>query len=357
MAIEGIIGTVGSGKSVLLNKRMIDKAVAGRELALNYEYNEQGLYLALRRRGMTHRAAMDKINNIIVIRTYEQLRGLKNRWLGLDEAHFWFFSRMWERIQLADVQFWSLSRKLGVDVSLVTQRWAAIDSVVRDLAVDVWHARPLVSREVRQFPFNVATSLWNATQPRNQWLGMFMYTKIQDNMGGTKDSRKGIIGATAYKSICTLDHWSGRAYDTGRFFTSPLIEEDARRQRVDYLRKVYLGELVPLQTCPCCGGLGTAVFAFRDEDFSGGVWRPNVLARVDDRAAELVARSACPVCGGSGYFSDPSGEDIAESRSAAFKGLLGPEIRAAEVARLALPEGAPTPVIAKKRGGWAAKHG
>lgn len=353
MAIEGITGTVGSGKSVLLNKRMIDKAVQGRELALNYEYNEQGLYLALRRRGMTHRAAMDKINNIIIIRTYEQMRNLKNRWLGLDEAHFWFFSRMWERVQIADVQFWSLSRKLGVDVTLVTQRWGAIDAVVRDLAVDVWHARPLVSREVRQFPFGLAQKVWNAANPRNKWLGMFMYTKMQDNMGNTKDSRKGIIGATANKSICTLDHWSGRAYDTGRFFTSPLIEEDARQQRVAYLRKVYLGELTPLQTCPCCGGLGTAVFAFREEDFSDGVWRPSVLSRADDQSSDLVTRSSCPVCNGTGYFADPSADDVSEARSAALRGLLGQDVKNLEEARVS---GAPVVAPPKRRGGWAAQH-
>lgn len=345
--IEGITGTIGSGKSVLLNKRMIDKAVSGRELALNYEFNDQGLYLALRRRGMTHMEARNKIKNTIIIRTYEQMRGLKNRWLGLDEAHFWFFSRMWERVQLADVQFWSLSRKLGVDVTLVTQRWGAVDATVRDLAVDVWHARPLVSREVRLQPFGVGLRLWNLLSPGERWLGMFMYQKVHDTMGSTSQARKGLMGAVAHKSICTLNPWEARAYDTGRFFTSPLIEEDVRRQRVEYLRNVYLGQLTPLQTCPLCGGLGSSEFTFSLDDLVEGMWRPSASSvRVDDQAHDLTTRSECPVCCGSGYFADPSSVDIEEARAAALSGLLGPEIRAAAETGSA---------VSVKRGGWAGR--
>lgn len=52
MAIEIITGKIGSGKSVLLNKRMISMAMNGRDLALNFEPNDHGLYQALRKRGM-----------------------------------------------------------------------------------------------------------------------------------------------------------------------------------------------------------------------------------------------------------------------------------------------------------------
>lgn len=346
--IEGLTGTIGSGKSVLLNLRMLDMAVKGRDLALNFEVNEQGLYLALRKRGMGHREAMDKINRIIVIRTYEQLRGLKNRWLALDEGHFWFFSRMWERISLQDVQFWSLSRKLGVDVTIVTQRWNAIDSTVRELAQNIWNARPLVSREVRLQPFGAALSAWNASGVGSKWLGMFLYTKMQDTMGSTKDQRKGLMGSVNAKSICVLTAHEARVYDTGRFFTSPLIEEDVRRQRVEYLKNVYTGQLTPLQTCVLCGGLGRQRFTFSLEDIVEGLWRPaeSRVAAYDDSYASF---SDCPVCGGSGYFSDPSHADIEEAMKAALTGLLGPDCKRDAERRTAGQDIVPASSI--KRGG------
>lgn len=343
--IEGITGTIGSGKSVLLNKRMIDMAVNGRDLALNFEFNDQGLYLALRKRGLTHLQARDKIRSTIIIRTYEQLRGLKNRWLALDEGHFWFFSRMWERISLQDVQFWSLSRKIGVDVSIVTQRWGAVDATVRELAQNIWHARPLVSREVRLQPFGLGLRLWNATGVGDQWLGMFMYTKMQDTLGSTREARKGLMGSVSQKSICVLTPWEARAYDTGRFFTSPLIEEDIRAQRVKFLRAVFLGELVPLQTCSLCGGLGRASFRFTLDDLTAGGWRPsavNVALLGDD----MTTSSECPICHGSGYFSDPSADDVSEAQGAALSGLLGQDCQAKA-------QGLPVKV---RRGGFAAQH-
>jgi hypothetical protein len=353
--IEGIHGTIGSGKSVLLNYRMVQMAVDGRDLALNFEFNDQGLYLALRKRGMTHRAASDKIRNTIIIRTYEQMRGLKNRWLGFDEAHFWFFSRMYERVTLADVQFWSLSRKAGVDVTIVTQRWESIDTIVRQLASTIWAAKPLVSREVKQFPFSLALKLYNKTAV-NKWLGLFMYTKVQDSMGNTNEARKSLMGATANKSIIPLDAWTARAYDTGKFFTSPLIEEDTRRARVTYLKAVFLGELVPLQTCPLCNGLGRSSFEFRLDDIQDGIWRPSADAHLhygaiySESGAPVLSSSECPVCSGSGYFSDPSAEDIGEARSAALAGTLGADLRA-------IAQGHELPRAAPGRGGWAGRGG
>lgn len=350
--IEGITGSIGSGKSVLLNKRMVDMAVNGRDIAINYEFNDQGFYFALRRRGMTHFEAKEKISRVIVIRTYEQLRGLKNRWLGLDEGHFWFFSRMWERVTLQDVQFWSLSRKLGVDVSIVTQRWGAVDATVRELAQCRWHARPLVSREFKQFPFNVALNARNWLIPSGKWLGMFLYTKEQDVNGSTKEQRKSLAGSVSAKSICVLDPWEARVYDTGRFFTSPLIEEDIRQQRVKYLRAVFLGELTPLQTCPCCGGLGRASFEFDLSDVqASGLWVPSA-DRVSLGGSDLVTASECPICNGSGYFSDPSASDLEEARAAAASGLLGPEC----LARLA-PGAAPGPARVRRGGGRFASSG
>ncbi len=349
--IEGIHGTIGSGKSVLLNYRMVQMAMDGRDLALNFEFNEQGLYLVLRKRGMTHLQARDKIKKIIIIRTYEQLRGLKNRWLGFDEGHFWFFSRMYERVTLADVQFWSLSRKLGVDVSIVTQRWESIDAIVRQLATNIWAAKPLVSREHSQFPFSLAMRLHNMG-PSSKWLGLFMYTKVQDVMGTTAQNRKSLMGATAAKSIIALDAWTARAYDTGKFFTSPLIEEDARRARLDYLKNVFNGTLIPLQTCPMCNGLGRASFEFRIEDIKDGVWSPSSDALVDSSllvgasGLPVLTSSNCPICNGSGYFSDPSGQDIIDAREAALKGHLGADLRSVALG-IEPPPG--------RRGGWAGK--
>lgn len=71
---------------------------------------------------------------------------------------------------------------------------------------------------------------------------------------------------------------------------------------------------------------------FRLEDLDGGVWRPTQGATLEEQASDLTTRSDCPVCNGSGYFADPSAADIEEARQAALKGLLGPEIKAAEEA-------------------------
>lgn len=347
MAIEIITGKIGSGKSVLLNKRMISMAMNGRDLALNFEPNDHGLYQALRKRGMPHYRAREVIKKMIIIRTYEQLRDLRNRWLGFDESHFWFNARMWDRITPEDVQFWSLSRKYGVDVSCVTQRAQALDATVRELAVRHWHAQPLVSKEESVFPFNLAVMLNNRLRVSEKILGMFRYTLMESTLGSTADARKGIAGAVSSQSIVVLTESEGKAYDTGKFFTSPLILEVARERRVEYLKKVYLGELIPLQTCTTCNGLGYAYFRFSSTD---------AVYTLDDRCEitdPLAVHRECSVCGGTGYYSEASSADLQEAKQAALSGLLGPDLKAA--ALQSEQTGMP-PVVAKKRGGWAAKN-
>jgi hypothetical protein len=124
---------------------------------------------------------------------------------------------------------------------------------------------------------------------------------------------------------------------------------------MEYLKNVFQGTLIPLQTCPMCNGLGRASFEFRLEDINAaGLWVPSPESVVDGdlildaKGVPILSSSNCPVCNGTGYFSDPSAQDMTDARDAALGGLLGADIRA-----IALGHERP----ARRPGGWAAKKG
>lgn len=342
--IELVSGAIGSGKSVLLNKRAVEKAMKGRRIVTNFSIDKEALYYCLRRRKMSSSAADDVIKTHEVLRTYEQLRNLQDVWVGMDEAHFWFFSRMWQRIDISDVQFWSQSRKRKVDVTLVTQRPKAIDATVVDLAQIHWEAQALISKEASVFPFQIVKLIhdMNMSSHEAKFLAMFRYIRLNDIMGSTAKSRKGFMGAVNNVSVMGLRRDEARIYATGEFFTSPLIEEDAREQRAIFLRKVLTGELLPLMLCRQCSGEGTA---FQSIEIANDVLQKVMLKPTEITSRDFLTRCPCPVCNGKGYYTDPDPDDKKEAERWAAAGMLGPEY---------LPDAAPAP---KSRGGWASRGG
>lgn len=321
--IEYVYGPPGSGKSQLLNRRMVDNALKGMNIAVNFEPDENGFYRALRHFGKDKHQAVRIVDRVEIVRTFEQLRKLENIWFGFDEAHLWFNARAWSRVSLSDVAFWSQIRKGGVDITLVSQRREAIDRIVRDLATREWAARPLVTREESVFPFNVGLQIARRVFGV-RWVGLSMYTNTLDAMGDTKSRRKGFAGATNSKSIIPIDPVYVQAYRTGRIFASPLIEEDAIRERRKFLASVLKGEVTPMRTCPSCRGLGDYQVVLDVREFE-------VIAkevpRSLDMTSDYVYRSECPVCAGRGFFNDPQASEVDEALSAALRGELGDECR------------------------------
>lgn len=349
--IEIVTGPIGSGKSVLLNKRMIENAMKGRRIIVNYVWNEEPFYYALRRRGMRSSTADDVLKTTETLRTYEQLYSITNAWVGIDEAQLWFYSRMWAKLGIEHVQRWAQSRKARVDFTLVAQLRDMLESTVNELAQSHWEAQALISKEGKVFPFPVVMGLHNLFVGRErQFIAMFRYIRMQNFMGSTKASQKSFFGALNNFSVLGLCRDEGRIYNTGEYFTSPLIIEDQREKRAAYFRKLLTSDLLPLKTCSLCLGSGSAFSAV--EISENAELRRILKLRADVSPGELVARCPCPVCQARGYVEDSEPVDVLEAHEWALRGWLGEDYLERV---LAMYTDQPL-VPVKKRGGWAARH-
>lgn len=307
--IEIVTGIPGSGKTYLLTWKLLRAMVRGRNTATNYDIDEGGCYAFLRRAGLSPQVASSRIDRHVVVRTYEQLRSLHDTQLCFSEAHLWFFSRMWERISMQEIQFWSQVRKAGVDACLDTQRLNAIDASVRDLAAHVWWARPLYTPPFPTLAYlhNKVSRSWNRLGiglTYSDWPKMFLYTHTQSELGRVRTDS--ISSAINNKSIIPLDLYVARAYTTGKIYSSPLVEETFQEAKLARLKSIYLGDMVPQGTCATCRGKAKGSFSLVQED-GRWTWQSAPLS------GDFVQYRPCPVCDGTGFLPQPDSAEVTEA--------------------------------------------
>lgn len=111
MAIEGLIGRPGSGKSYELTRRVLFAADRDRLVFTNYAVKHPNVFLF----------------------KPDELLDLPPGLVVIDEAHLWFPARMSLRLPMSWLSGMSQTRKKGWDMLYAAQHETRLDRVIRDV--------------------------------------------------------------------------------------------------------------------------------------------------------------------------------------------------------------------------------
>ena len=136
MAIEGLIGRPGSGKSYELTRRALAEADRDRLVFANYAIAHPNVYMF----------------------TPDQLMDLPPGLVVIDEAHLWFPARMSLKLPMSWLAGMSQTRKKGWDLIWAAQHESRVDRVVRDVTSWMWLNSAWFSHD--SHPVLFAASCW-----------------------------------------------------------------------------------------------------------------------------------------------------------------------------------------------------
>lgn len=249
MAVDGVVGIPGSGKSYFGVHEGLNRWVTGYKrardahhrllkmssgldpdpilnmpsvdsyqgLAANFDFDLVAVarYLTYRQ-GLTWRESVVLASTIKTIRTIQDLLDLWNTHVIFDEAQLWFNARDYALMPQEVISFWTQHRKGGIDLLLITQAWSMIDSNIRGVTANVWRARPVpwTLKLFRLLAGRVGL-VRNSTRP------VFRYTSIMDEAEGTVKSVrvKGMSEAMSRVRSIVLDPLVAACYaTTGQFY-------------------------------------------------------------------------------------------------------------------------------------------
>jgi len=112
MAIRGLIGRPGSGKTYELTRRILNQADRGRLVCSNYYVDHP---------------------NVMLFEP-EHLLDLPPSLVAIDEAHLWFPARMSMRLPMSWIATMSQTRKNGWDLLWSAQHETRVDRLIRDVS-------------------------------------------------------------------------------------------------------------------------------------------------------------------------------------------------------------------------------
>lgn len=300
MAVTFTYGTVGSGKTYRLVRDTLRVLQDGRAVAtINLVLRSEQVLAYLRGRGMDVYTANRAVARITPVWTSPQFRGLRDCYLGVDEAHFWWPQNQYRKIDLEDILTAAMSRKRKVDLHVISQLEKSVNQNVRDLAIESWLARPLIV-EPFYSGLKILSRLARAlSMPGLNRPAAFYYTRVTDALGTTATRRDGTVGA-GDKELVFLDPALAACYDTLQEVSSPILDELRDQSRQAYLLAVARGETRPQLACAACGGSRT--WRYLEVPRWDAAGRCS-LVRVPFDEAELrqnmFARSGvddCPIC-------------------------------------------------------------
>lgn len=136
MAIEGLIGRPGSGKSYELTRRALAEADRDRLVFANYGIKHPNVYTF----------------------TPDQLMDLPPGLVVIDEAHLWFPARMSLKLPMSWLAGMSQTRKKGWDLLWAAQHETRVDRVLRDVTSWMWLNSAWFSHN--DHPVLFASSCW-----------------------------------------------------------------------------------------------------------------------------------------------------------------------------------------------------
>jgi len=257
--IVAIEGANGSGKSVLANSRGLHHLSQGRTWFMNNTPNEQKLYEALRRKGVSMRNAEFYVTDKVkLLKTPDDLFNAEDGFITMDEAHQEMSRDYKHLISPKVTQKWSQHRKWGIDAYIVTQDMNSILPHVKKCVTEIWRAEEDTS--IMCYYLLAAVNIPRFALGKSLFPRRFKYTLITSSNNRVR--ARGFldkIGKTMYK---WLDLDEAGVFDTLELIqssTTDLIHEEMELAR---LKKIYKGETVPTETCPHCKGTGVSWKAY-----------------------------------------------------------------------------------------------
>jgi hypothetical protein len=144
MAIIGICGPPGTGKSYELVRQAYRAVCQGRDVYTNFRFwYPMAVTMALVRRDVRAKSRADALKVMGRWRpvvSWEQLESIREGVFCFDETHTWAYARAWSELPWEMFRWWSQSRKYKVDVYWATQRWEAVDAMLREVVHERWRA-------------------------------------------------------------------------------------------------------------------------------------------------------------------------------------------------------------------------
>ena len=297
MAVAFTYGTVGSGKTYSLVRECIDRLQHGERVAtINLFLKREQVAGVLRSRGVSVFDAQQAVRSVTPVWTSPQFRSLRDSFLAVDEAHFWWPQSQYRKIDLEDILTTAMSRKRRVDLHIISQLDKSVNAHVRDLALDSWLARPLLIE-----PFFSGLKIASRIGRGMGWHRLdrpcaFFYTRVTDAMGSTQKRKDGSLGAED-KRLVFLNPAIAGCYDTLQEVSSPILDEMRDQSRQAYLLAILKGETRPQLACPACGGARSwrwvqypvevdGVVRLHREPFDPEVLRTNVFATFGESDCE-----------------------------------------------------------------------
>lgn len=113
--ITGYVGRPGKGKTLLMTWDLRKAMARGRKVYANYPILGGRYWHDL-----------------------EQVYGVRNGVIGMDEAGSIVNSRKWEKLPEDVVRQWQQSRKLGLDLFFTAQAFTGVDKILRGITNLVW---------------------------------------------------------------------------------------------------------------------------------------------------------------------------------------------------------------------------
>ncbi len=203
MAVMHVLGRLGSGKTMFAVQKIVDALISGKEVHTNIRLVDYWAYhisLMLPIRNMLRfvkapysdyqlhcRYELMKIQEL-----YHYHKSLKDfieddsieveclessRLLVWDEMHLELNSRDWKTENKKVVRFFTLSRKMGFDIYIISQLQAAVDKQLRELADCSYEIKNL-NRFIPFLNFGMLVKRWQNSSRSSQgvWKGLTIVT-------------------------------------------------------------------------------------------------------------------------------------------------------------------------------------
>jgi adenosyl cobinamide kinase/adenosyl cobinamide phosphate guanylyltransferase len=204
MAISLVTGPLGTGKSFYAIRKAVDSLESGKVVITNFPMSPDWTDRVVDRHpvrwvipGRRRKLKAKWRASTMVVPDIATLVRIRLKGVGegrgvviLDEVHRWMNSRTWkDEDRLKIVEWFSLSRKLGFDVYLITQDSKNVDRQVRDLFeyhIQLANIKRFKVLGIPVMPFNLFLAIW-------QWHG---------------------AGKAIVKRECYRLNWTKSLYDT-----------------------------------------------------------------------------------------------------------------------------------------------
>jgi hypothetical protein len=198
MAVIHVSGRLGAGKTMYATQQIYDALIAGKEVHTNIRFVDFWAYRVIKTLPVRNivrfcfstcgdyrvfeRMEMLKIQELYhyhkTLKDFVTCEGVEmesvesSRLMVWDEIHLELNSRDWKAENKAVIRFFTLSRKMGFDVILISQLQGSIDKQIRELS-DLSFEIKNLNRFLKFLNFGLLVKRWQNASHRSQgvWKG------------------------------------------------------------------------------------------------------------------------------------------------------------------------------------------